>query len=200
MKAHAANLMEEITSDDNLQQAYEWLCNQRKDAGDNSDVWRVRQQWLLIKPQLRTDLCAGTYQLIPVRRVHGQTDTLECWSALDALVLKATALVLTPYLAPHLAPTCFHVAGHGGAKAAVRAVVENLKTNTFVFRSNIASYYASIDHDIVMAQLSQVIDDSRVLGLVRDCLRRTIDDSGCYAEVKRGLSLGCPWAVRSRHS
>jgi hypothetical protein len=39
---------------------------------------------------------------------------------------------------------------NGGAKAAVRFVHEHLAANTFVFRTDVKSYYASIDHEILL--------------------------------------------------
>ena len=52
-----------------------------------------------------------------------------------------------------------HLAGHGGAKAAVRAVAENLASHTFVFRTDVKSYYASIDHDLLYDRLRTYISD-----------------------------------------
>jgi hypothetical protein len=74
-------------------------------------------------------------------------ETIEVWTALDALVLKATALVLTAHWLPDFSPHCHHLPGRGGANAAVRFVHEHLATNTFVFRTDVKSYYASIGHD-----------------------------------------------------
>ena len=80
---------------------------------------------------------------------NARPPTREVWAALDALVLKATAIVLTRCLEPQLSPDCYHLPGHGGAKAAGRAVAEHLAENTFVFRTDVKSYYASIDHDLL---------------------------------------------------
>jgi hypothetical protein len=45
-------------------------------------------------------LRAGGYRLSSVRRFHQGDETIEVWSALDALVLKATALVVTSHWLP----------------------------------------------------------------------------------------------------
>ena len=119
-------------------------------------------------------------------------ETIEVWSALDALVLKATALVLTAHWLPDLSQHCHHLQGRGGAKAAVRFVHEHLAANTFVFRTDVKSYYASIDHDILLGLLEQAVPDRRVLDLLRQYVRRTIYDGGLYEDVERGISLGCP--------
>ena len=135
---------------------------------------------------------AGAYRLGPVRRFHQGDETIEVWSALDALVLKATALVLTAHWLPDFSQHCHHLPGRGGAKAAVRFVHENLVANTFVFRTDVKSYYASIDHDILLAMLERHVPDRRVLDLLRQYVRRTIYDGGLYEDVERGISLGCP--------
>ena len=184
--------IDEIASDAVLHQAYVWLCERRQDYSPNDDVWDVRWRWEEIRPQLQAQLREGTYRLGPVRRFHRGDETIEVWSALDALVLKATALVLTAHWLPDFSPHCHHLQGRGGAKAAVRFVHEHLAANTFVFRTDVKSYYASIDHDILLGLLEQAVPDRRVLDLLRQYVRRTIYDGGLYEAVERGISLGCP--------
>ena len=184
--------MDEIASESVLQQAFAWLCERRRDYSPNDDVWDVRWRWEEIRPQLQARLRAGEYRLGPVRRIRHGDETIEVWSALDALVLKATAIVLADHWLPDLSPHCHHLEGRGGAKAAVRFVHEHLATNTFVFRTDVKSYYASIDHDILLGLLEEAVPDRRVLDLLRQYVRRTIYDGGLYENVERGISLGCP--------
>jgi len=68
---------------------------------------------------LRAELAAGRYRfglLTRITLVDGED--VDLWSARDALVLKALAIVLAKHLP--VSPRCTHVKGHGGAKAAVR--------------------------------------------------------------------------------
>ncbi len=67
----------------------------------------------------------------------------DLWSARDALVLKALAIVLGKHLP--VSPRCTHLKGHGGAKYAVREVRDHLAVNRFVLRTDVKSYYASAD-------------------------------------------------------
>jgi hypothetical protein len=184
--------MDEIASESVLWQAYTWLCERRRDHAPRDDVWDLRWRWEEIRPQLQAQLRAGVYRLGSVRRYHQGDETIEVWSAMDALVLKATALVLTAHWLPDLSQRCHHLPGRGGAKAAVRFVHENLVANTFVFRTDVKSYYASIDHDILLAMLERHVPDRRVLDVLRQYVRRTIYDGGLYEDVERGISLGCP--------
>jgi len=78
------------------------------------------------------------------RQVRTADGAVEIWSAADALVLKATALVLHKELAPMLSPRCFHLAGHGGLKGAVRAVDAARRDQMFVFRTDVHGYYVLV--------------------------------------------------------
>ena len=49
----------------------------------------------------RTSCGAGAYRLGPVRRIHHGDKTIDVWSALYVLVLKATAIVLAGLVPPH---------------------------------------------------------------------------------------------------
>jgi len=55
------DLMKEIASDEVLKEAYQWLCERRKDYSANSDVWDVRWRWNEIKSWLKEQLLAGSY-------------------------------------------------------------------------------------------------------------------------------------------
>jgi hypothetical protein len=183
-------VLEEIACDEVIDQAYGWLCKRRECHSANQDVWDVRWRWEQIKPRLQADLLAGRYRLRPVRRVRRDGGTIELWSALDALVLKAIAIVMSRSMG--LPRSCYHLRGHGGAKAAVRDVVAHLPGSPFVFRTDVKSYYASIDHDVLMSQLTSRIKDPHVLNLVEQYIRRTVYRDGYYQDIKRGISLGCP--------
>ena len=139
--------MDLIASESVLQQAYAWLCERRQDHSPKDDVWDLRWRWEEIRPRLQDLLRAGEYRLGPVRRIHHGDETIEVWSAKDALVLKATALVLTAHWLPDFSHHCHHLEGRGGAKAAVRFVHEHLAANTFVFRTDVKSQNASLGHN-----------------------------------------------------
>lgn len=53
-------------------------------------------------------------------------------------------------LRPIFGRSCYHPVGRGGAKKAVRDVAEQLGENTFVFRSDVKSYYARFMNDWVV--------------------------------------------------
>ena len=91
-----------------------------------------------------------------------------------------------------VSPRCTHLKGNGGAKHAVREVRDHLPGNRFVLRTDVKSYYASIDHLLLLDQLAVHIKDRRVLNLVGQYLRRTSERGGSFWDYDKGISLGCP--------
>ena len=214
---------------DILDLAYQWLCQQRKDAHHNHDIWHLRWHWNGVRTKLLDQLAAGTYRLSPTRMVTIDGDCFEVWSSRDSLVLKAVSIVLSRRWNGVLSHRCFHLAGRGGAKAALREVMNQVhhtddhaeaesrdingsQTFTtsrpagtepnvnfsatcppppFVFKSDVKSYYASMNHDILIKQLTQLIDDPLVLDLVCQYVRRTVVTDGIYTDVQQGIPLGC---------
>jgi len=110
------------------------------------------------------------------------------WSARDVLVLKAVTLTLGELLSPGIDARCYHVAGRGGLKGAVRAVRDAAASARFVARSDVSSYYDSIDHGLLRA----LVPDSTVIMLVERYLEHLVDRHGLLMLVKRGISAGCP--------
>jgi hypothetical protein len=189
-----------LLTEESLDLAYDWLCRQRKNAHHNHDVWDLRWHWEELKPTLLVQLTAGTYRLSPTRLVLFEGKWIEVWSSQDSLVLKAVSIVLSREWHGVLSDRCFHLAGRGGAKAAVREVADQLKPVAravdqtppkFVFRTDVKSYYASIDHDVLMEQIGDLIDNPVILNLVDQYARRTVYNGGLYLDVERGIPLGC---------
>lgn len=115
---------------------------------------------------------------------------IDLWAARDALVLKALTIVLSDTLP--VSPRCTHIKGNGGAKAAVRQVLAHLPANSFVLRTDVKSYYASIGHVALMDRLAQYITDRSILNLLGHYTRRTSERGGEFWDYERGISLGCP--------
>ena len=75
--------------------------------------------------------------------------------------------------------------GHGGAKYAVRDVRDHLGDNHFVFRTDVKSYYASIDHLKLLDQVAVYIKDRRVMNLIGQYLRRTSERGGRFWDFEK---------------
>ena len=185
-------LIEQIASEEVLEQAFLWLCQKRSHYHFNGDVWHLRRWWTEKKAYIQRLLLAGQYQFRELRLIRGKERYVEWWCSMDALVLKAMAIVLGEHLKPHLSDRVFHLAGSGGMKAGVREVASHLDENTFVFRTDVKGYYASINHGVMYDLVANYVAEPMVLDLVQQYLNRFVSDGGEYVDIEQGISLGCP--------
>ncbi len=74
----------------------------------------------------------------------------------------------------------------------MRQVLAHLPANSFVLRTDVKSYYASIGHVALMDRLAQHITDRSILNLLGHYMRRTSERGGEFWDYERGISLGCP--------
>lgn len=173
-----------------LDQAFRWLCQQRRDYPPDADVWDLRFHWQKELARLQAELHTGQFRFGPLSVVtKADGEVLHLWSARDALVLKALALVVVPLL--RISPRCVHVKGHGGLKAAVREVQQRLPDYGHVLRTDVKGFYESIDQSILLAQLAAHIDDALMLDLLGQAIQRTVARGGLYWDIRTGISRGC---------
>jgi RNA-directed DNA polymerase len=184
------NIVQHLASEAVLEQAFQAVCLARvlRDADD--DIWHLRFHWPRMKAEMQAALLAGQYRFSPCLRVAMQGTCMGLWNAQDAVVQKAMVLVLHPLLLPAISNTCYHVAGRGGAKAAVRQAAGQAGEYPFVMKSDVRSYYASIDHAILIAQLRSLIVDERMLDLLLQYLDHLNDVDGELFAVEQGIAKG----------
>ncbi len=177
-----------------LKPAYLWLQATRAKAAPNADIWDLRRTWAELSHSVAQHLRSGTYRLKPLRRTGHSLSPTYTWCAQDALVLKALTLALADVLPTH--DSCTHVAGHGGLKRAVREVATRVRQGQpaagYVCRTDVKSFYASIDHFVLLEQLEPFVRDRHVMSLLVQYLRRTHEHGGTFHSVTRGISAGCP--------
>ena len=88
-------ILAELTSDDVLDTADGWLCRRRQNYPADADVWSFRQTWAQEKDKLKAMLAAGRFRFgLLTRNMLKDGEEIDLWSACDALVLKALAIVL----------------------------------------------------------------------------------------------------------
>jgi len=184
-------LLARVASDAVIDEAYRWLCKRRRHFPADADVWSLRHGWPLHKRHIRADLRAGRYRFAPQIRIRRKDqDDIDLWSARDALVMKALSIVLGEQLP--VSPRCTHIKGNGGSKYALREVLRDLPENRFVLRTDVKSYYASIDHFKALDLLAVTIQDKAVLNLLCQTMRRTTTWGGLFRDYTQGISRGCP--------
>ena len=184
-------MITELVSTKLINESFSWLCKQRKHFPDNSDVWDVRFHWNKIKPQLIDELVSNTFNFQPLQKVTKSSgEVIHLWTSIDSVVLKLLSQVLSRYLPS--SKLCTHLKGHRGSKHTVTEIQRNLEGNMFVFRTDVKSYYESINHEILLDKLSTYIKDKVVMNLLSQYLKRSVESGGLFKDIRQGISSGCP--------
>jgi len=79
---------------------------------------------------------------------------MALWSERSRRRLKRETQAISQALAPQIPRSCTHVRGHGGVKGALRKIQRRVPKAKFVARFDIASYYTSLRHDVIEAQVA----------------------------------------------
>ncbi len=117
-------------------------------------------------------------------------ETIALWSSQDALIIKVLTGIIQEKLKPFLLSTCFHLKGNGGLKGAVRDVMKHLPKYKFFCKTDVKSYYASIDHYTLLMKLHDYIDDRIIIGYVWQFLNRCVEWGGLYQDIRKGIPRG----------
>ena len=183
--------LDDLLTDAVLDRAYAWLCHRRRAYPDVADVWAFRRAWPRERARLLAELRVGIYRIGLLSRVTLKTgEEVDVWPARDVLVMKCLALVLAERLG--ISARCRHLKGRGGSKGTVREVLAHLPEHRFVLRTDVAFFYASIDHPRLLDRLAAVVSDPRVLNLVGQYCQRSAERGGLFFDYPRGIPLGCP--------
>jgi len=191
-KHHATNLMSAVISTSALDAAFAAIYQKRKKDHANSDIWALSRNWAKIRQTLQAQLLAGTYLLSPISAYSTKKGRLTRWSAQDAVVLKALSQIITPHVSQIVGLACCHLKDHGGLKGGVRQVKTNLKDYRYVLKSDVASFYDSMDHQIVLETVKESIKDKRIISLIHQYMNRVEVDHGEHRLIEVGIPKGCP--------
>lgn len=156
--------------------AYHWLCLKRGRHPSSSDVWDFRSNGNEIKGFVIKDFAKGFYTFSLQKKIRLSTgEIIAMWSSGDALVIKVLTGIIQEKLKPCLLKTCYHLKGHGGLKGAVRDLIRLYPKYRFFCKTDVRSYYDSIDHFILYMKLCDYISEITTIGYVWQFLKRCVE-------------------------
>lgn len=174
-----------------IEPSFEHLFKTRDRFPDHGDIFDLKRYWATEKTKLIKELTQDEFSFAPQQKIEkkdGQFVLL--WSVRDAVVLKALSCALAEVLPS--SSRCTHLKNHGGLKQTVEEVFTHQAPYQFVFRTDVHSYYESIDHVILYEKLCAYVKDKRLQRLLWFYLKRVVEWGGTYQDIERGISAGCP--------
>jgi hypothetical protein len=173
------------------QQTYHgfWL-NGTRQFPVNSDVWDMRFHGQAVKAKLIAELSPDTFNFKPPQKVIKSTgEVIHVWTSIDSLVLKLLSIVPPSQYLP-LSMLCRHLKERGGSKHTVTEIQNQVSSHTFVFRTDVKSYYESINHEILLDKLSVYVKDKQVMNLLAQYTKRSGEHGGLLTDFTQGISSG----------
>jgi RNA-directed DNA polymerase len=198
-KSLTACLMEKVCNRHNLNQAYKRVKANKGSAGiDGMTVDDLYEYIVKHKAKLLESLLAGTYRPQPVREVeipkpHGGVRQLGIPTVVDRLVQQAILQVLQPIFEARFSTHSYGFRPRRSAHQAVKQAQEYVKAgNNVVVDIDLEKFFDRVNHDILMSKLAKVIEDKRMLKIIRAFMNAGIMREGVCIERVEGTPQGGP--------
>src|SRR6476620_6285249 len=164
---------------------------------DEQSIAMFEERAEMYLQQLHEQLKQGTYQPQPVLRAWidkaGSTEKrpLGIPAVRDRVVQSALRLVLEPIWEARFAEQSYGFRPRRGCRDALRRVEQLLKAGyTHVVDADLKSYFDSIPHDRLMADVRQQVADGRVLALLEAYLHAKVMDGLQEWDPDKGTPQG----------
>ena len=155
---NSLSMTADIISSPVLNKASEWARLRYRKRSPNSDIWHVLFWWDQIKTSIQHDIVNNTYRLEPLRRYSDLEDIPDIWAVKDAIVLKAVSECFKPWLLPQIHADCYYRRGVYSVKDALNALFDAMTQSNYFFRSDIKSYYATMNSDVLYDDLGKIVE------------------------------------------
>lgn len=193
------DLLDAVLASDNLRRAWSRVKANRGAPGidgvtiEDFPAWS-RAHWPALRPQIES----GHYQPQPVRRVEipkpgGGKRLLGIPTVMDRVIQQAIAQVLTPLFDPGFSDSSFGFRPGRNAHQAIRQVQGFVKDGyRWAVDLDLAKFFDTVNHDLLMARLGRVFTDRRLLALIGRYLRAGVLVGEQFEPSEVGTPQGGP--------
>ena len=192
-------LMEEVCEQENCKQALAQVKANKGSPGVDGMTVRdlagyLKQHW----PTIREQLLSGTYVPQPVKRVEidkpeGGTRKLGIPTVLDRFIQQAVMQVLQRRWDRTFSEHSYGFrpgrSAHQAVEQAQRYIAEGYR---FVVDLDLEKFFDRVNHDRLLAKITERVSDKRLLKLIRAFLRAGVMEDGLVSPVDEGTPQGGP--------
>ena len=193
-------LLEQIANSVNLEAAMQRVIANKGAAGvDGMTVAQLKQGANTRLREMREQLLSGAYRHSEVRAMgipkpNGEVRVLGIPTVTDRVIQQAMLQVFTPILDEQMSESSYGFrprrGAHGALKAASSYVQEGYRVAVDL---DLAKFFDTVNHDILIERMSRKIRDKRVLWYIRQMLKAgMMDKEGISHKREQGTPQGGP--------
>ena len=196
-KDGAEDLLEQILQRDNLNAAYKRV--KQNGGASGVDKMTVDEMLPYLKEhgkELLASIRRGRYKPQPVRRVEipkpdGGKRMLGVPTVIDRMIQQAIVQVLTPIYEPTFSDNSYGFRTKRSAQMAIRRAEEYYKDGyTQVVDLDLAKYFDTVNHALLIGMLREQIKDERVITLIKKFLKSGVMINGLTSPTTEGTPQG----------
>jgi RNA-directed DNA polymerase len=192
------SLIDKVYSLPNLREAWAEVKRNKGAAGvDRVTVERFERHQSTYLRELHERLKRGTYTPPPVKRVYipkadGTQRPLGIPTVADRVAQQAVRRILQPIFEEWVFLPCSHGFRPGRSTRTAVAEVEEYRKQGYrwVVDVDFKSYFDTLDHEILMAKVKEVVTDGSVLRLIRSWLTAGVMSEGHLTYQATGTPQG----------
>lgn len=191
------DLLEVILHRNNLNAAWKKVKDNKGAAGiDGMNVDEMLPYLKAHRDELLESIRGGWYKPKPVRRVEipkpdGGARQLGIPTVIDRMIQQAIAQVLEPIFEKTFSGSSYGFRTGRNAHQAIKKAKEYYDEGyTHVVDIDLAKYFDTVNHDLLMGMLREQVSDKRVLTLIRKFLKSGVMINGLVRATEEGTPQG----------
>ena len=196
-KDGAGALLESILERNNLNKAYKKVKQNGGAAGvDGVTVDEMLPYLKEHRNKLLEAIRGGWYKPQPVRRVEipkpdGGKRMLGVPTVIDRMIQQATVQIMQPMFEPIFSNSSYGFRPKRSAHGAIKQALEYYKAGyTCVVDLDVAKYFDTVNHDILLNMVREVVKDEAVISLIRKFLKSGVMANGVLSATTEGTPQG----------
>ena len=196
------NLMEKITSRNNLNEAYKKVVTNKGASGiDKMTVDKVGKYIAENRENIVNSLMNRTYFPMLVRRVYipkqnGKQRPLGIPTVLDRIIQQAIAQQISPIYEKIFSDNSYGFRLKRSCHNAINKALEYLNEGyEWVIDIDIEKFFDKVNHDKLIQILREQVNDSTTLNLIRKYLKAGVMENGIVIPSSIGVPQGGPLSV-----
>jgi group II intron reverse transcriptase/maturase len=195
----AASLLAKVLDRENLNRAYKRVKKNGGAPGIDGMTTDELLEYLRDNgKELIASISQGNYKPRPVRRIEalkpdGGIRELGVPTVVDRVIQLAIAQVLEPIFEPEFSDGSYGFRPGRNAHQAIRKAREYYDEGyREVVDIDLAKYFDTINHDLLINMLREKVRDENLISLIRKCLKSGVMVGGVYSPTIKGSTQGSP--------